>query len=546
VSQGGATWYVRPDGGTRYSTDLPTGQCDGMGDAAYSGTGVNQHCAFNDYRYLYATGAYGNKAWVIAGGDTVILRGGPWRVGYNGPNDADYFGSDPGDPYDASNPTIPPGTASQHTRILGENYASCTTKTQLFGGYAVGTVINLAGTQNVDVQCLEISDQSQCSREGTTAADNVQCSSSYPLDDYASVGIGTDNTTANVLLQDLNIHGLVSRAMLGPIGGTVTVKNVRMAYNGGAGWDFDDGNGTPSVNGNVLATGLTVEWNGCNEEYPIVDANPALKCFDQDSAGYGDGLGTPNTPLNFTCDNCLFRYNTQDGFDLLHVSGSQIKVTNSESYGNMGQQWKLGPMQSVVFQDNLTIHNCNRMSAAIPGAPSGYNEYLSLFCRAAGDGFAMGMIDGGTYTFQNNSFVGYGDTTYDIECNGTGTCDTASIIFQNNLHIGYTNPFDGETPGIFYFGNGASTSNFTQRDHNIFFNFRTGCPTGYANETCGDPLITSEPAFTSEASLDSVNFLLQSSSPAVKAGVQIPGLTLDYGGNVFSNPPSIGAYELAK
>src|SRR6201999_4136700 len=114
--------------------------------------------------------------------------------------------------------------------------------------------------------------------------------------------------------------------------------------------------------------------------------------------------------------------------------------TNSQSYGNMGQQWKLGPMQTVLFQDNLTIHNCNRMSQAITGAPSGYNEYLSLFCRAAGDGFAMTMIDGGTDTFQNNSYAGYGSTTYDFECNGAGTCDTASIVFENNLHIGYASP----------------------------------------------------------------------------------------------------------
>ena len=150
----GVTWYIRPDGGTRYSANVPTGQCDGQADAPYTGTGSNQHCAFNDYRSLYSDGTYNNKAWVISGGDTVIVRGGPWRIGQNGPNPGDYFGDDPGDPYDAFNPTIPSGTPSQHTRILGENYAQCTSMTQLFGGYAVGAVLNLKGAQYVDVQCL--------------------------------------------------------------------------------------------------------------------------------------------------------------------------------------------------------------------------------------------------------------------------------------------------------------------------------------------------------------------------------------------------------
>ena len=51
----GTTWYIRPDGGTRYSTNQTQGQCDGQGDLAYPGSGVNQHCAFSDFRWLYGT-----------------------------------------------------------------------------------------------------------------------------------------------------------------------------------------------------------------------------------------------------------------------------------------------------------------------------------------------------------------------------------------------------------------------------------------------------------------------------------------------------------
>ena len=73
----GRMWYVRPDGGTRYSSHVTSGQCDGKADAPYRGSGTNQHCAFNDFRYLWDdnSGAVGRGAWVIAGGDTVIVRG---------------------------------------------------------------------------------------------------------------------------------------------------------------------------------------------------------------------------------------------------------------------------------------------------------------------------------------------------------------------------------------------------------------------------------------------------------------------------------------
>jgi hypothetical protein len=136
----GKTWYVRPDGGTRYSSKVTSGQRDGRTDAPYSGKGASQRCAYNDFRYLWDddSGAVGPGAWVIAGGDAVIVRGckalpsqqhpsNPnCRVGWdmptgNAPNRWCYgVGS-----YDCFNPPIPAGTPSQHTGILGKNYAAC-------------------------------------------------------------------------------------------------------------------------------------------------------------------------------------------------------------------------------------------------------------------------------------------------------------------------------------------------------------------------------------------------------------------------------------
>ena len=528
------TWFIRPDGGDRK-------QCTGTVDAAYRGKGSKQPCAFNHPYYLFTNGEYNNKAWVVEGGDTIIVRGGPYRMGYKGPEAKDYWGNCPGDPYNCSMPPLPSGTIDHPTRLLGENFQSCNKKTQLFGGYALGTVINLQGSKNVDVECLELTDHGQCTRTGAGHPASEGCNSGYPLSDYAGSGIVTNNETADVLLKNLDIHGFVSEGISGAIGGAITADAVRVAFNGSAGWDFDDGRGTKSASDAIVhASYLDVEWNGCNEEYPITHAIPAFSCFDQESGGYGDGVGTPNTTLNFTCDHCIFRYNTQDGLDLLHVGGSMITVTNSVSYGNMGQQWKMGAMHKVVFQNNLTVHNCRRMSAAMPGAPESYHRYLSLFCRAAGDGIAFSVNDSGTYIFQNNSFAGYGAVSYDINC--SGTCTKANIVFQNNLHVGYKDPVRGELPAIFYTTD-LPRNPFIAKDHNIYFNMKS-CPIGWT-EHCTNPKIANMPGWNGEASLDGINFHLTSGSPARNAGVAVPGLVKDFDGvqRPESAAEDIGAFQ---
>jgi hypothetical protein len=527
----GTVWYVRKDGGDRT-------QCNGLADKAYPGSGDHKPCAFSDVRYLWTDGTYGNKVWVIEGGDAVVVRDGPWRVGYNGPNASDSFGNDPGNPFGAGPPAIPSGTAAHPTRFFGENWASCTKKTQLFGGYGVGVVLPLNGSSNVHVECLELTDHAQCSRVGSPALPSY-CSSNYPLDDYAGNGMTTDDKTSDVLLKNLDIHGFTANGVLGPIGGPIQIEHVRIGFNAAAGWDFDDGNGTPNGPGSkITATDFTVEWSGCNEEYPIVHSTSAISCYDQDSAGYGDGIGTPDTQLDFTCDNCTFRYNTQDGLDLLHISGSSIQVTNSSSYGNMGQQWKLGAMQSIVFENNLTLHDCNRLSQPFGDAPATFNQNLSLFCRAAGDCIAMSWLPESTVRFDFNTFVTYGSTTFDLSC--AGGCPTGST-FENNIVYGYASPFDGQNPGVFYAENPGAM--FAKTGHNLYFHTRT-CPTDVdPTAKCVDPELKSTPAFADEASLDAVDMRLRAGSPAVGGGVKIPGITTDRDGHARPVPPAIGAYE---
>lgn len=547
------TWYVRSDGGTLFTPGNP-GQCDGTVDAAYPGHGKNQHCAVSDPRYLYSVGTGAAYSWVIAGGDTVLFRGGPWRIGQNTSASCGPF-SNACSSDGAAIPPPPAGTAAQPTSFLGENFASCSTKTQLYGGYTVNQVFDLRGASHVRIACLELTDHSQCTTLGIGKP--VACNRDI-IDDYAKNGILTNQNTHDITLTDLNIHGFRDNGIIGAVGGTITATRVRIGFNGQAGWNFDDGVQTKSVNGQMNWSYVTIEGNGCIEEYPVTHSFPAAYCYDDSNGGYGDGVGTPDTQISFAVDHSTIRYNTQDGLDLLHTSGSSITVSDSSFYANMGQQLKLGPMASTSVANSLFLTNCKRMSANISGAPTGWNAGLSDFCRAQA-GVAMVQrgdnAGGGTYTWQNNDFVGYaGDAMFEISsCTDsfvskpTSDCNTANIVFQNNLLVGYPYVISsyhyGDLPPTGIDGN--NIAHFRAINHNIYYNMRS-CPTE-TGSVCTDPHLAGEPTFTTgvpipETSFDTVNFALTSASTnAIGKGFSISGLATDYNGATRTAPTTIGA-----
>jgi hypothetical protein len=553
----GETWFVRKDGGTRYSANMHSGQCDGKADAAYPGSGTNRHCAFNDYRFLWDDQSYGNSKWVIAGGDTVIIKDGPWRVGFDSARSIKWCNGGQG-PYTCTNPPIPAGTPAQHTRILGEHYASCSTGnaanhsalTQIFGGFAVLETLNLTGTQNVDVQCLEITEHNgKCIMHGDPAYPRACNRDGAALDDYDGSGIWTDSKTAGVTLQDVWIHGHTTSGIQGPIGGTINLSRVNISFNGFAGWNFDDGRSTPNAPGSSInASYVTMIGNGCNEEYPIVDAFPAASCYDLSSGGFGDSWsGQDATLASFTCDHCIQAYNTKDGFIGPHTLTTHLTITNSESYGNMGQQWKWGatPNSTTIFENNLTVGNCQRMSAPMPGAPSGFNKHLSLYCRADGDIFSFYSAPNSTVMFANNTIVGYSATMIDLNCQPSKTCGSTHYIFRNNIMLGFLNPKynpdNANVPGLYYLSDPSDT---VTAEHNLYYNLRMhNCL--MTSNVCQDPQLVSQPprTITSESQLDNFNFHPRKGSPAIGAGIAIDGITTDVYGVKRPSPPSMGAVE---
>jgi hypothetical protein len=548
----GETWYVRKDGGTRYSAGMKKGQCDGKADAPYNGKGTGQHCAFKEVAYLAYDGNYSSGGtWIIAGGDTVHIAAGQYRVGYRGPNAQDHNGlAVAGNPYAPGLPPVPSGTAANPTQIIGAGAKS----TQIFGGYGAWAVFDLSGSGFVSITGIELTRHSQCTIFGVPAVPG-NCSKNYPIDDYAMNGIITNNKTHDILFEDLWIHGFTSRGIIGPIGGTVTAQKVDIAYNGAAGWDFDDGSATPNVNGVLNLSNVTIEWSGCNQAYP---GTGAISCYGQSDGGYGDGIGTPaGTCLTAHVDHSTFRYNVQDGYDMLHndKGNCSMSITSSTSYGNNGAQFKWGPNDNpMVFTNNTVIANCTRLSAPFPGQPSTYNAHLRDFCRAS-DAIAFGFRDGGTLLMANNTFITYAPTTFDSSCSGTypqaqgeGTCANSTFIFKNNIVYGIDNPgtytSGGRSggPGGFY---SDKPIGHILRSNNLYYGMRNvRCPTGFPNEKCADPKFVSEPRFSKEQDLDNFNFHLADGSPALGTGANLPEVKVDFDGKPRPSTGSdMGAYQ---
>jgi hypothetical protein len=593
----GTAWFIRPDGGTRYSANVTTGQCNGTDDAPYPGTGVDQNCAYNDVRYLWSDNSGAPNAWVIAGGDTVVIRGcaalasqtnpsnPDCRLGYdnatngNAPNFWCGYGNANNTCF---NPPIPAGTAAQPTRILGGcayGTYSCTpitnkypygptNETQLFGGFGLTWTFNLESTKYVDIEGIELTTHNGvCTIGMGTPSYPRGCSSSVPYDDYAQNGFLTNTSTSNIVFQDIYIHGFDADGLYGPIGGPITMTRVFVGFNGEAGWMFDDGSATPDAAGSsITASYVTMIFNGCYEQYPITATYPAQVCYDTNSGGFGDswsgqgtGSGGQESVLSsFTCNYCVDDYNTKDGFIGPHIAIPTLSITNSVAIGNMGSNWKWGGEDGVpnttTFENNLTVNNCTRMDAPMTGVPSTYNRYLTGFCRAGGNGMANVIPIGSTWNIQNNTFITAQQIAIYAGCAGTDTSCPSTINSTNNVFLGYTdpnNPYGDNVPTVYYVSAGVVVN----ASHNDEFGMIDGtCPSTTNGMICSDPLLLNEPGQTwvSEAALDVFDpfvagnsFYPSSGSPLLGAGIQVPGLTTDYYDVTRPTPPSIGAVVYA-
>lgn len=588
------TYYVNHIGGSRYSTNETGGLCDGTANTAPIGTTPNQHCAFNDLRYLWADGSYNASGtfpgwgWIGNPGDhftivdciqynhnspelpndaTTPIPGSQGKC-YSGQNGDGTQTNDPylgrwGDVQGSGAPNPPNGIDVSHpTVIAGINTGSCTSnasKAQIFGRFSAGHVLTLSSGSNIIVSCLEISDSSSCGKAIGTS--NLCSYTSAPFDDFAQDGVATDNGTTNVAFSDLYIHGLAGSCTHGPTGDGTSYTRVYAGFCSASGFNFDNGSGTTGV-GTLTMSHITIIGNGCDEEYPIVDSFPAKICFDDSSVGYGDGLGTTTvctaTAWHMNIDHATVSYNTQDGIDALHIcsTGSSVSVSFTTSYGNMGEQIKLGASLPTVTNTNM-VGNCNAMRNAIPGSPAGYNAPLTDFCRAGDQALIVSVSDNyGPSVVAFNTIVSANSIATYFTC--ADTCNHPVVVYKNNVMRGYinnaTNGYpgggSGSQPDRVYTADGSLpqglgifTNPGSMYDHNVSYQEKETCPN--TNETtglCTDPNLVGGASFNITA--------LNNNSPAAGSNAfnhSVPylSITTDINGTTRNaTTPTTGAFEI--
>lgn len=600
------TWYVETNGGTRFSANVTSGVCNGQANAAPVGSTPNQNCAYNDFRYLWDddSGAVFNGAWVIAGGDTVMVGGCHASVNQLNPSNPNCrIGWDNGNGGGSTNlwcqfvgnntcfnPTIPSGSATQPTRILGTNYAACATggqtnprnyasqQAQIFAGFGLTWAFDLRDTQNVTIGCIDFTTHNggaagQCDIAGSPLYPRG-CSTNPPIDDFARNGLYTNRNTAGVKLQDVSIHGFSSAGMFGPLSAGIGMTRVFDGFNAFAAWNMDDGLTTPNgLHSTINAQYVTMIGNGCNEEWPIVHtAFPAISCYGTINNGFGDAWSGQDTQMDaFILDHNDLEYNTKDATLGPHPMLGNFTVTNSILIGSMGSpmKWISDINGTATVLNNEIIGNCARLQAAPPGAPQTYYQgsglggaYLnsSDFCRAGGNSFASAVRAGATWQIANNTIVNYGLSNFDlfIGCgipyfHPDGTCSTSVINLTNNIFLGYQlSGGPGFGPAVF--GTEDSTVSNVNFLNNIGFGNQTatGPPCGTGGNSCNtDPLLVSQPiqqpgGWTNQTFLDSFNFNPTSGSPVNGAGTTYTGiLPTDFAGNTQTSPPVIGALIFA-
>jgi hypothetical protein len=548
---GGNTWYVRPDGGTPYTnaTNTPVGQCNGLANAAYPGSGVNQPCAFGDFEDLYFDQVTETQQWVINGGDTVIVY--PKTTGYNTaiitaspvtPTNCD------GDYTYCDVPAIPSGTTAQPTRILGSNYSSCTgsygpnsSMTTLLLGYG-REAIRTDLSQNIDVECFEIADGSS-----TTGF---------------YYGVWSSAFTSNATFKNIFIHNAARSGVFGASGLGMAWDHMHVRAAAQTGFNMDDapyGISDISVAGGLTMTNSDIEFTGCREIYGSTAQYPfiANSCLDEnESGGQGDGMGTAAMTGTWYYNNDIFRYNFQDGLDNLHSGAQSETVINSQAYGNDGQQFKFGDVDTGIFQNNFALGNCTRIMQPFNGVTIANPGVVP--CRAGGGALLFEWANTGSYTFQNNTLIGVGNVTLMYQCEVTwASCSGSPTTLENNIFAGYTDPDksynSGAQAAAFYEGSSglpASNNGWAVRSNNDFYNVAAYTPL-LTGELAVDPLFIGEPPFLTELSapaesvLGNYNFMPSSSSPMLGAGVYLAGLTTDATGVTRPNPPAIGALEAA-
>jgi len=524
---GGETFYIRPDGGT-------VEQCTGLVDTAYPGTGTGQACAWNHPFQALPPG--GDP--VITGGDTLIIAAGSYQMGFGAPG-AEYCDEDAS--YDCLMAAIPSGPDADHpTRILGEGWNNgCLSAPELWGTERPWYIVNLTDSNNVEVACLEVTDHSSCIEDHVfpTGGSPYTCErDDPPYGDWASIGLYAEDSS-NVVLTDLNIHGLANTGILAGRLTDWTVENVSLVGNGLAGWNGDlVGDSSNSENfGTLIFRHWLVAWNGCGETYPEEEH---IGCWGQEAGGYGDGAGFGGeTGGHYIVEDSAFLNNTSDGLDMLYVrgEGAMIEIRRTISAGNDGNQIKTSG--DVWIENSILISNCGFFH----NMPYWNNDDD---CRAGGDALVMDMNPGGQAIVINSTITGNGNCLVTAGCSHGQICNgTERILLRNDIFQGQNVFWYPQDQVCFAWFDDESTSPMPADPFIVDHSLITGVRFGNVTPCQTNGNLCDVPSGLENTTIDLFDAHLTATSLAINAGTFEEAPNDDFDSNTRFDQPDIGAYE---
>ena len=580
-------YYVRDGGSSLYdASNNPTGGCNGLTNAVYPGTGTNQSCAVNNPAYILGLGCdnggtisnctYGPK---IAAGDTLNIDGdsdvntgqqAQYEIGWNATS-PEWFNGNFGNcksawPFACDMANLPAGSDSSHrTAVLGYG----THKPQLWGTQSLYQVMN-AVNNHLDIENLDITDHSDC---GNAFPVNTCVGGELNAKDGLHVG-GDD-----IIVQNVDVHGIARYGLFIENSVNITFTNVRSIANG---WGNETTDTASSFTGTLTFNQPVIDWNGCQEKYPLVAAldssSNVQNCSVQYDTVVADGIAVGYGP-NISPGNWTFigpgsvSFNTQDGIDLLHGNGTgTINVDKMRLEGNAGNQLKINAANMSVT-NNVLVADCDWWLSSGLGATTGISANSGTdVCRAHGSAFHFNVATGTTTNIFNNTVVSLAFGAFESKDEAAVGCDgTTHINMKNNVVYGNWDweqdnganvncgggCSDSGTSFLYNDGNdgngsGTCGSLTWTEDYNDVSFTDSNC-VGTHDKCATDPKITGtigtghgsqSSYYGGNAGITLVN--LQSSSPAKGAGVT--GLTYwnnsnDYHNVTRTSPPAMGAME---
>lgn len=496
------TYYVRVNGGT-------SSQCTGLSNADYSGTGTAQACAFS--HPAWNMGSSTTAKWI--GGDTMIVddNGGTaqYMIGFGMPNTSGVTASNE---FAAVLNQIPSGPDAAHpTRILGSSYATgCATRPQFWGTQSIYTILDMTNKSNIEVQCLEITDHSTC---GFQNGGN-KCSESYgaSVGTYGRNGIEIRGGAANLLLRNVNIHGMASNGIKGGGINGMVLDHVDLTGNHIDNWDGDvttQFGVSSTMSGNIIMNYFRTRFSSCREAYPVTTftVNDYNDCTVKSNGGYGDGVGFYNTSGHWIITNSEFSHNSSDGLDLLYgINTLDLDIDKTLFEGNAGNQVKF-TARNLNFTNSVIIANCDYFH--VTGKE--YDTASFETCRANGTPISSVVGGGGTWKITNvtaYTSTGGAGSPFIEATNGGGYCTGTETYTYKNLMLKSNHSPTNWTP--FYNTNlpGACATawNNTSVTYSLVYDFNSN-PSGTGNVYTAPPWVGS---ISSSASTNFPNVYLTS------------------------------------